>query len=122
MNSMVRLSKGLWLAMVMASLSLSAAFAQQPDVRMAVAKTENARETFVRENVRLDAEEAKDFWPLYKEYRAKIAPIATDLINLGLSYNDMYPNVSEKQAEDLFEDYMELKDDHAGSRQSTSGK
>jgi len=113
MNSMVRLSKGLWLALVMGSLSLSPALAEQPDARMAVAKSENAREAFVRENVRLDAEEAEEFWRLYKEYRAKMGPVAKDLINLAMAYADLYPNVNEKQAEDLFEDYMELKEEHS---------
>lgn len=39
-----------------------------------------------------------------------MAPVAKELINLVIAYADLYPSVNEKQAEDLFADYMELKE------------
>ena len=39
-----------------------------------------------------------------------MAPVAKELINLVIAYADLYPNVNENQAEDLFADYMDLKE------------
>jgi len=110
MKSMTRLTKGLLLALTISALVISTGVAQQPDPRLLVAKSENAREAVVRENVLLDAEESKAFWPLYKEYRAKMGPIHEQLIDLVVRYAELYPHVSDEQATELFDGYLSVKD------------
>jgi len=110
MKSIVRLTKRPLLAVALGLLAVPAAFAQQPDPRLLVAKSENAREAVMRENMLLDAEESKNFWPLYKEYRAQMGPVHEQLIDLVVRYADLYPHVSDEQATKLFDGFLSVKD------------
>lgn len=113
MKSLVRLTKGPLLAVALALLAVPAAFAQEPDPQLLIAKSEESREVFVKENMLLDAEESKDFWPLYKEYRAAMGPVHQQLIDLVLKYADLYPHVSDEQAVELFDGFLSAKDKQA---------
>ena len=112
MNRIVRSTKRLLLAAALASLALPA-LAQDADPQLLVAQSEEAREQFVRENMLLDAEEAEQFWPMYREYRAQMDPVHEKLIDVVIRYADLYPHVTDEQAIDLFDRYMSAKDQQA---------
>jgi len=96
-----------------AMLAPSIGFGQQVDPRMVVAKTEQAREEVIRQNLNLTPQEAEEFWPLYKTFRAQLGPIKKDLINLVVEYAELYPDVSDAQANSLFDRLLKLRDQEA---------
>src|SRR5882672_9642632 len=60
--------------------------------------------------------EAKDFWPLDRQYRSDMAKISDELINLVLEYAKVYPNVPEEQAKRMLKTYTYLQRKQAEKR------
>ncbi len=97
------------LVVASAMMTSSIGSAQEFDVRKAVVASEQAREQVVRINVDLTAEEADEFWPLYKEFRAQISPVKTDLLNVVVEYAKLYTDLSDAQATGLFDQWLSLR-------------
>lgn len=95
--------------LVVAILTLSVGSAQEIDVSMALAQSEEAREGVVRANVQLTAEEAAEFWTLYKEYRAELGPVQHELVNVVVEYSKVYTDISVAQATSLFDEWLALR-------------
>lgn len=108
MKKLVGLATAMVIALALHAPSIG--FAQQVDTRMVVAKTEQAREEVVRQNLNLTPQEAEEFWRLYKTFRAQLGPVKKNLINLVVEYADLYPNLSDAQATSLFERSIKLRE------------
>jgi len=67
------------------------------------------RKTVVVAAMELTDEEAKDFWPLYREYRSAMDKITDDRVKLVLDYAKVYPNVPEEQAKEMLNTYTSLE-------------
>lgn len=67
------------------------------------------RKTVVVAAMELSDEEAKDFWPLYREYRSAMDKITDDRVKLVLDYAKVYPNVPEEQAKEMLNTYTSLE-------------
>jgi hypothetical protein len=53
--------------------------------------------------------EAKDFWPLYREYRSVMDKIADERIKPVLDYAKLYPDIPEDQAKEMLTTYTTLE-------------
>jgi hypothetical protein len=67
------------------------------------------RKTVVVAAMQLTDDEAKDFWPLYREYRSAMDKITDDRVKLVLDYAKVYPNVPEEQAKEMLNTYTSLE-------------
>jgi hypothetical protein len=67
------------------------------------------RKTVVVAAMELTDDEAKDFWPLYRDYRSAMDKITDDRMKLVLDYAKLYPNVPEDQAKELLNTYTTLE-------------
>jgi hypothetical protein len=67
------------------------------------------RKAVVVAGMELTDAEAKDFWPLYNEYRVAMDKIGDDRVQLVLNYAKLYPNVPDEQAKELFDTYTSLE-------------
>ena len=97
------------LVVASAMMISSMAWAQEFDVREVVARTEDARERVVRFNVDFSAEENGEFWPLYEEFRAKLSPVQSGILNVVVEYAKVYTNLSDAQATGLLDEWLSLK-------------
>jgi len=61
-------------------------------------KIEELRATFISKKLEMTASESEKFWPVYNEYQDKLRAIKR---NLRLSYKNLPPNFSDKEAEDI---------------------
>ena len=93
---------------VVAMLTSFVGSAQEIDVSMVLFQSEAARETVVRANVKLTAEDADEFWALYKDFREKLGPVQSDLVNVVLEYSKVYTDISDAQATSLFDEWLSL--------------
>ncbi len=67
------------------------------------------RKTVVVAAMELTDDEAKDFWPLYRDYRSAMDKITDDRMKLVLDYAKLYPKVPEVQAKELLNTYTTLE-------------
>lgn len=74
------------------------------------------RQVFLAENMQLTEGESTAFWPLYRQYRAEQEKVGDGLVKLVLEYADLYPNVPEDRARQLFRDYNALEKKLASTR------
>jgi hypothetical protein len=76
------------------------------------------REAFMAKELPLTGAEGKAFWPLYREYRAKMEQLGDSLIKLVLEYAGVYPNLPEDRAGKLLKDYTALETKLVSTRAS----
>ena len=72
---------------------------------------QESQHTIVREELRLSAEEAAAFWPLYERYRDALQPIQDRYVDMIVEYMRHYEagQFSEEYAERMLDDYFQIK-------------
>ena len=71
------------------------------------------RQNIVNQYMDLTEQESKDFWPLYREYRAKVSKLDDQVVELIINYGESYNNqsVSDEQAAQMLADYLKLEEE-----------
>jgi hypothetical protein len=95
--------------MLVAPLQHASAQSDQDLIEVARSALTADRKTVVVAAMELSDDEAKDFWPLYREYRTAMDKIADDRVKLVLDYAKVYPNVPEEQAKEMLNTYTSLE-------------
>ncbi len=74
---------------------------------------QEGRETIIREDLRMTADEEAAFWPLYEDYRADMMPIQDRYIALIADYMRQYESgeLTDEDAEEMLEGYFDIKSD-----------
>jgi hypothetical protein len=67
------------------------------------------RKAVVVAAMQLTDSEAKDFWPLYREYRSAMEQISDDRMKLLLDYAKLYPDIPEDKAKEMLDTYTSLE-------------
>src|SRR5712664_3940801 len=104
-----------WLGIVslcgilIAPLQNASAQSDQDLIEVARSVISTDRKAVVVAAMELTDTEAKDFWPLYREYRSAMDKIADERIKLVLNYAKLYPNVPDEQAKELLKTYTSLE-------------
>lgn len=76
------------------------------------------REAILTESLQLTEKESESFWPLYRSYRAEAEKIGDELVKLVLEYADLYPEVPEDRAREMFKDMLALEKQMVDKRAS----
>ena len=98
------------------SLPRASAQTDQDLIEVARSVVTADRQAVVVATMQFTDTEAKDFWPLYRQYRSDMAKISDELINLVLEYAKAYPNVPEEQAKRMLKTYTYLQQKQAEKR------
>ena len=69
------------------------------------------RQAVVAENLKLDDDQAKEFWPLYREFHMHRDELSDRRVNALEEFYENYDKLSEKQAKTLLNDHMDLRQD-----------
>jgi hypothetical protein len=91
--------------------------AQAPsrDVQLATAREliQMGREEAINEEMRFTQNQAEEFWPLYKEYRAELGVVEDRYIVLLVDYvGDYYDyKLTDDDAERILDDYFSIQSD-----------
>ena len=115
MKMKMKLITNTWLGLVslcgalIAPLQQASAQSDQDLIEVARSVLASDRKAVVAAAMELTDTEAKDFWPLYREYRSAMDKIADERIKLVLKYGKVYPDVPEDQAKELLKTYTSLE-------------
>lgn len=108
---MTKISSG-WLLIGLALVALSPAQAQvRRDIAMDRAQLQSDRQAIVAANLPLTDEQAKAFWPVYREYRGEMQKLGDRLVDLMLDYAKNAEALSDSQATAMVDDYLAIQKD-----------
>jgi hypothetical protein len=91
-----------------------------PGLANARAMIRENQEATIRRELRLTTAEQSAFWPLYQEYRADMLPIQDRYVALIAGYLRNYESgvLTNEYADDLLDDYFDIKGDLLRMRKS----
>jgi hypothetical protein len=88
---------------------------QESQTRAAVeitrADIQSDRQALVASNLPLTDEQAKAFWPLYRQYRAEMQTVGDRLVNLIENYGQNYESLTDEQAAQMMKEYLKMQKD-----------
>ncbi len=88
---------------------------QEPQTRAAVeitrADIQSDRQALVASNLPLTDEQAKAFWPLYRQYREEMQSVGDRLVNLIENYGQNYDSLTDEQASQMMKEYLKMQKD-----------
>ncbi|MBV8883122.1 MAG: hypothetical protein JO235_03855 [Chroococcidiopsidaceae cyanobacterium CP_BM_RX_35] len=67
------------------------------------------RRDIIRQTVPLTEEESQKFWPLYGEYRSRVASVNDSLVKLLTDYAQNYGSLTDAQAKAMLDDYLKYQ-------------
>ena len=88
----------------------AAAFAQvQHEIAITRTEIQAERQAIVADNLPLSEEQAKAFWPLYREYRGALAKAGDRTVGMIESYAKNYDTLSDEQATSMVDEFFAIK-------------
>jgi hypothetical protein len=102
---------GIALAAVAAGAVFSAPAAAQvrSEIELTRQQIQTERQALVTAGMELTDEQAKAFWPVYREYRAELAPIGDRQVELIMGYADKYGSVDDDYAQKMLEEHLNIQ-------------
>jgi hypothetical protein len=101
---------------LMASLQHASAQNDQDLIEVARSVVGTDRKAVVVAAMELTDTESKDFWPLYREYRAAMDKVIDERVKLVLDYAKLYPNIPDDQAKEMLSTYTSLEEKQVQQR------
>lgn len=96
----------------LALVAFSSAHAQvQSDVATDRAQMQSDRQAIVAANLPMTEEQAKAFWPLYREYSGEIQKLGDRLVDLIDNYAKNFETLSDDQSTAILDDYLAIQKD-----------
>ena len=101
------------IAFAAAALVATALTAQTVHDEIAFTRAQIAadRQTVVAATLKLNEAQAKDFWPIYREYRGEVAKPLDRLWNLFETYGKTWDAMSDADAAKLLDEYFAIEKD-----------
>jgi Spy/CpxP family protein refolding chaperone len=102
---------GIALAALTAGVALSAPAAAQvrSEIELTRQQIQTERQALVAAGMELTDEQAAKFWPVYREYRAELAPIGDRQVELIIGYADKYGSVDDDYAQEMLNEFLNIK-------------
>jgi hypothetical protein len=63
----------------------------------------------ISEGLQLDSAQSEKFWPIYRQYQTDLSKINDQRLQLIKQYNDAYPVIDQKTAQDSGQRWLELE-------------
>ena len=93
-------------------VSSSMAFAQErQEIATGRAEVQSDRQAIVAANLPLSEEQAKTFWPMYREYRGEMEKAGDRLVELVLGYAKNSDSLTDAQATTMLDDFLSIQKD-----------
>jgi len=87
-------------------------------MQLSISQIQAGRQQVVAENLPLTAEQAPEFWAIYREYANKRAALSEQDIKLILEFSNNFDNLSEDGAKQLVDDYLKIEEKTLKLKQS----
>jgi len=106
-----KLGMSLLIALALAAIT-STAFAQErQEIATGRAEVQSDRQAIVAANLPLTEEQAKTFWPMYREYRGEMEKVGDRLVELVLGYAKSSETLTDAQATTMLDDFLAIQKD-----------
>ena len=100
------------LVFAMIAAITSTAWAQvEHEIALTRAEIQTERQAIVAENLPLTEEQAKAFWPLFRDYRQELAGIGDRYVKLIEDYAKNYATMTDEQAKKLLDEMLSVQKD-----------
>ncbi len=102
---------GIGLATLAAGIALTAPAAAQvrSEIELTRQQIQTERQALVTAGMELTDEQAKAFWPVYREYRAELAPIGDRRVELIMGYAEKYGSVTDEYAQKMLDEHLNIQ-------------
>jgi hypothetical protein len=116
-----------WIGVTLAALSALPAIAQgadtvRHDIAADRASIQADRQAIVAEALPLTDDQAKAFWPMFREYRGEMEKLGDRAVNLLLDYAKSFESLTDAQATAMLDEYLAIQRDEAKVKQAWVGK
>ncbi len=102
--------RGATFLIVIGLVAVSAAPAQvRHDIATDRARLQSERQAIVAANLPLTEEQAKAFWPMFRQYRADLAKLGDRMVDLVLDYAKNLETLSDVQAKAMLDEYLSIQ-------------
>ena len=112
----------LLIGLMAAMLTLAALSPAQAQVRSEVAmdraQLQSDYQAIVAVNLTLTEDQAKVFWPQYRQYRTEMSKVGDRMVELVLGYAKSIDTLTDEQAAKMLDDYLAIKRDELKVRTS----
>lgn len=98
-------------ALVVAGLGTTIPAQVHSEIALSRAEIQAERQAIVAENLPLTEEQAKAFWPMYRDYRAAVAKQGDRLVALLENYAKNYDTMTDAQAQSTMDDFFAIQKD-----------
>ena len=102
---------GIALATLTAGVVFSAPAAAQvrSEIELTRQQIQTERQALVTAGMELTDEQAAKFWPVYREYRAELAPIGDRQVELIMGYADRFGSVDDEYAQKMLDEHLNIQ-------------
>ncbi|KPK04987.1 MAG: hypothetical protein AMS20_07705 [Gemmatimonas sp. SG8_28] len=101
---------GIALAALTAVVFSTPAAAQvRSEIELTRQQIQTERQALVTAGMELTDEEAAKFWPVYREYRAELAPIGDRQVELIMGYADRFGSVDDDYAQKMLDEHLNIQ-------------
>ena len=107
----MKILTGIALAALTAGVVFSAPAAAQvrSEIELTRQQIQTERQALVTAGMELTDEQAAKFWPVYREYRAELAPIGDRQVDLIMGYAERYGSVDDDYAQEMLNEFLNIK-------------
>jgi hypothetical protein len=100
-------------ALVLAAVVVAPQVYAQFETEIALTRQviQTKRQAIVADTLKLPDDEARVFWPLYREYREAMAKVEDRTYKLMRDFVANYETLTDKQAEDMLNEYLTIQTD-----------
>jgi hypothetical protein len=102
---------GIALATLAAGIALTAPAAAQvrSEIELTRQQIQTERQALVNAGMELTDEQADGFWPVYREYRAELAPIGDRQVKMIMGYAEKYGSVTDEYAQKMLDEHLNIQ-------------
>ncbi|HET9951441.1 MAG TPA: hypothetical protein VFS09_06560 [Candidatus Eisenbacteria bacterium] len=106
----------LWVGFAMAAALSTASAQERQEIATGRAEVQSDRQVIVAANLPLTEEQAKAFWPMYREYRGEMEKTGDRLVELILGYAKNAETLTDAQATTMLDDFLAIQKDEVKIR------
>ncbi len=105
-------------ALVTAFWGMPLSVAAEDPMAIMLEKIQADKKVFIASHMTLTASEARAFWPVYDDYQAGVGQLELRSERLLDAYRQAYPNLTDRRAKDLMNEFLAIESEFQAIRQS----
>jgi hypothetical protein len=106
-----KLGVSLLFGLALATFTSAALAQERQEIATGRAEVQSDRQAIVAANLPLTDDQAKVFWPMYREYRGEMEKVGDRLVELVLNYAKSSDTLTDAQATSMLDEFLAIQKD-----------